>query len=197
VAVALLAIVVQSCSGSTSEETGRAADTTVVDGTSGSGGGTVTTKKAQTKVSYPAGGPVDQVVPPQEDAYGPLAAGRCGDLARMVDGWQGRGVDERDVLLYRGAARACLKQWGPATADYDRLAALNRNLSCEKRVVFDWLKALVEARRQDPGYDPILVPGSGAPRCPVRATTTSEAPTKPTTTNPTTTKPTASTSTTA
>lgn len=191
VAVTLLAIVVQSCSGSTSEQTGgTAATSTTVE--SGGGGGTATTRKAQSRVSYPAGGPVDQVVPPQEDAYGPLAAGRCGDLARMVDGWQGQGVDERDVLLYRGAARACLKQWGPATADYDRLVALNRNLTCEKRVVFDWLKALVEARRQDPGYDPILVPGSGAPRCRVPATTTSEPATKPTTT-----KPTASTSTTA
>lgn len=155
-------------------------------------------------VALPAGGPIDNVIPPNTHAYRLLTSGRCDELLREIDTkWvvgNGQGkTNRRDFYLYRGAARACKGQWDGARQDRQALGGASYDAGedcpqppdseepCErcKAAVLRWLDSVLAARAQDPSYSPVFVP---APRssqlCPAATTT------KPPTTDSPTTEPT-------
>jgi len=150
------------------------------------------TKKARPKVKLPTGGPKGPVEPPGTPAYQLLTkgGGECQELLAIIDASWVKGSNPADramVLLYRGAAEACLLQWDRAKADFDELQKLhptfgstcdadadNRPCDLCNQLALDWLTAQVAARTQDPTYDPVIVADtSGAPSPCASGTTTS------------------------
>jgi hypothetical protein len=206
-AFALLAV---ACGGGSSEPTSSEApletSSTMAPGPTvprpdQSGGGRL-------NVALPAGGPIDNVVPPGTNAYRLLTSGNCDQLLREIETtWVGR-VDNSEFYLYRGAARACKGLWDGARADRNALGRPSYGNSCPedpeaedecprcRTAVLRWLDSVLAARAKDPSYSPVFVPASrSASVCPT-GTTTTDPPTTPdndtgntSTTEPTTEEP--------
>lgn len=153
-----------------------------------------TTKVKVRQVRFPAGGIVDQVVPPGDDAYGILARRQCAELEKTANGWRNQGVDPVNINLYHGAAAACLFKFDVARADLARLPAdlaANPDVCTDKtrarRIVFEFLKTMVALHDADPSLTFQFVNSPPPAPCP-KATTTSILVTTTTKPGPTTTK---------
>jgi hypothetical protein len=150
-----------------------------------------TTAKAKPKVAYPAGGAVDPVFPPNDDAYGMLVQGQCAQLLQKVSAWQSQGVVDVEgqdtVFLYRSIAEACLQRWSDAIADFDRLTKPQPvfDSKCGRTEAYKWLAALIAQRKADPAFTPEFVPGTGRSPCATTATTTTSTTSRPSTTTST------------
>jgi len=133
--------------------------------TGSTGGGGTTGGKPPIKVNYPGGGPVDNMLPLNEDAYGLLEKRECARLRSRAEAWaknesvrdnQGSAVD-----LYHGAAAACLSMWSTAKDDLARVKSSDVN-SCDRRTALAFLQAMVAAHDSDPSVAPdISGTGSG------------------------------------
>ena len=162
---------------------------------------TPTTAKPKPKVAYPAGGVVDPVFPPNDEAFGMLISGQCQVLLSKTQEWDGKQVADVEgqdtVFLYRSAAEACLQRWTDATRDFDRLSKPQPQLkgSCARGEVYKWLAALIQARRQDPSFTPTFVGSTGRSPCATPTSTTASTASGSTTTSTATASSTTSTST--
>jgi hypothetical protein len=133
------------------------------------GGGAEETTEEREEVALPAGGPVDQVFPPDTPAYELLAAGQCAQLRGHIEAWDDQVVDEEGpdtVELYRSAAHACLGEWVQAIEAFDRIGTPELKGICPREAVYAWLQPLIEAKKADPGFEPEFVASGGAPPCP-------------------------------
>ena len=122
------------------------------------------------EVALPAGGPVDPMVPSQRNAYGFLADGQCQELKDEAETWGAdvlgqQGADS--VELYRSAAHVCLGEWDLAIETFDRIGTPpDLGGSCPRKAVYAWLEPLIEARRNDPGYEPEFIASAASSPCP-------------------------------
>jgi hypothetical protein len=126
------------------------------------------------------------VFPPNDPAYGWLAAGQCQTILDRVVSWQENGVPEVDLRLYRGAASACLSDWKVAIEDLEALREHHQEdlegiadpVECKdscprcQQIVFQWLSAVVDAHQNDPEQPLSFTPSSKPPLCPDTSTTT-------------------------
>ncbi|MBA2751453.1 MAG: hypothetical protein H0U41_04335, partial [Actinobacteria bacterium] len=190
VALALLLLLAAACSSgdsssssSSSEAPPEESSSSVIPGTvprpDQTGGGKAI------NVALPAGGPIDNIIPPNTPAYRLLSSGGCDELLNTIDtdpDWglgrlQGQG-DPRDLYLYRGAARACKGNWDEARQDRDALAKLGTGYGSRcprqpddkepcpacKAAVLRWLDSVLAARAKDPSFTPVFVTASGSSR---------------------------------
>lgn len=167
--------------------------------TPGSGEAAVTTAEKTTppspkrtrKIRYPTGGPRGPVIPPGDTAYEWLAEGKCQKLLDRTASWEEKGVFEVDVLLYRGAASACLFDWKTAIADLAALRERHKDVpdgepepvkcdeddesTCQRcrQIVFQWLSDVVDAHESDPEATLVFTRSSEPSLCPDPETTTS------------------------
>lgn len=125
--------------------------------------------------ALPAGGPVDEIVPPGDLAYELLSQGRCDELKGAVSGW-GPDVVEAEtadtVELYRSAAHACLGEWDEAISAFRQIGSPpDLEGVCAREAVYRWLQGVVGARQADPQFDPQFVPSGQPNPCPAEPTT--------------------------
>jgi hypothetical protein len=135
-----------------------------------------TTAKAKPKVAYPAGGVVDPVFPPGDQAFTMLIEGRCQTLLAKANAWDASVVSAEGadtIFVYRSAAEACRHLWADAVRDFGRIAKPEPQLNCARTEVFKWVAALIKAHQQDPGFDPTFVSASGRSPCTTSSTATS------------------------
>jgi hypothetical protein len=136
-----------------------------------------TAAKAKQKVSYPAGGAVDPVFPPGDQAYTMLVQGQCDVLLTKTKEWDTKGVAGSEgadtVFMYRSAAEACLQRWTDAVRDFERVTkpAPDFGTNCARREAYGWVSALIAAYSRDPAFAPVFVAATGQSPC--AATTTS------------------------
>ena len=136
-----------------------------------------TTAKPRPKVAYPAGGAVDPVFPPGDDAYGMLVDGRCDVLLTKTQEWDSKGVADVEgqdtVFVYRSAAEACLGRWADAVRDFGRITkpqpALDDN--CPRTEAFKWVSALIQSHDKDATFAPVFQRATTKSAC--ASTTTS------------------------
>lgn len=146
--------------------------------TGGSGGGAV-------EVAYPGGGPVDRMLPGDEDAYGYLERRECQTLRRRARVWSTdpdiRARQGTSIEIYAGAAAACLMQWDEAQANLALVDPADVT-KCVREVALAFLQAMVEAHRRQPGAPiDISTGGQGCPD-PTSTSATSSTTTVPATT---------------
>jgi hypothetical protein len=187
----MIAAVAACGSGGSGSETAATSQTTTSDSSavppSTAAPTTATTAKPKPKVSYPAGGVVDPVFPPNDEAFGMLVSSQCTVLLAKTKDWDGKDVADVEgpdtVLLYRSAAEACLQRWPDATRDFDHMSKPQPQLkgNCVRGEVYKWLAALIEARRKDPSFTPTFVGSTGRSPCasPPSSTTSSSTSTAP------------------
>jgi hypothetical protein len=112
VLLAALTLLATACGGSGSTDA-RLIDSTSTAPSSGGSGSTslesTSTTEARLERDYPAGGPIDPVFPPGDEAYRLLSAGKCDELLTDTDVWVAKGVPAQEGVdttpLYRGADR--------------------------------------------------------------------------------------------
>ena len=123
---------------------------------------------------YPEGGPVDNVIPPNVDAYALLRQGKCSRLINYINNggpdeaagpWEDS-VDSLDVVyLYRAAAEACLSLWESAERDFGLIGNPDFSGSCggnvalaecqrARQAVHEWTSELLAAHEADPSFVP-------------------------------------------
>jgi len=114
------------------------------------------------------------------DAYGALADRQCQNLKTTMDAWlksgaPGATVNEATILLYHGAAQACLLGWQGASSDLDRLNGLGgaKGFSCPEGVVYQWMKAMLAAHAALPQATPTFSTDNAARPLPCPTTTSS------------------------
>jgi len=169
----------------------------------------VPTTARQVRFEYPAGGPVDVIVPPnKDDAYHQLTSDDCQNLLNESRSWQDpdsgvAGVEgDETIYLYRSAAEVCLHQWSQAAADFSHVhgrTSFQRN-QCARALVYDWVASLITAWRADPGFSPKFVTSSKTSSCAGTTSTsssTSSTSSTSTSTSSTTTSPTSTTTSTS
>jgi hypothetical protein len=141
-------------------------------GTAGNDSDTPTDREVE---ALPAGGPVDEIVPPGDPAYQDLAAGRCQKLKDDVAGWGPDvvGAETADTVeLYRSAAHVCLGEWDVATAAFGRIGSPpDLEGLCARAAVYDWLQRLIRAHQADPQFTPRFVPSGQPNPCPTESPT--------------------------
>jgi hypothetical protein len=184
-------LVVAACgSGSKKTQSASAVTTPTTNQTTTSTKQPSTTAKAKPKVAYPAGGVVDPVFPPGDQAFTMLIEGRCQTLLAKANAWDASVVSAEGadtVFVYRSAAEACRHLWADAVRDFDRIAKPQPQLNCARMEVFKWVAALIKAHQKDPGFDPTFVSPSGRSPCATSSTSTSSTATSSTTVNRSTT----------
>lgn len=111
----------------------------------------------------------------KEGLFTALSEGRCAEVLTRLTGAPSDELDDTTVVLYRGAAQACLAAfgqrsalWAPAETALADLTYRGGSLDCIDRSVYDLLRTLIEVHRSDPAAT--LVRGgqssTAGPRCP-------------------------------
>jgi len=141
---------------------------------------TVTTAPRRTDPYLPAG-IYDDVFPPGTTAFEDLAKGNCGSLLKQIEvgkgsapkSWKEGDVPDQLIRLYTAAAHACLSQWTPAVAAFQRITlpfdcgfdangrppwstSFESNDDCRsvRMKVYDWTSSLLKAHASDPSFVP-------------------------------------------
>ena len=152
-----------ACGGGSSDETdtttGEGSTTTTAEGSTtttepgGDGGPGTTGGERVVRVDYPGGGPVDNMLPLNEDAYGYVERRDCATLKARAESW-GANEDIREqqgsaIDLYHGAAAACLLMWSTAETELAKVKSSDVD-SCNRRATLAFLRAMVDAHERDP-----------------------------------------------
>ena len=131
--------------------------------------------------------------PPGDQAYTMLVQGQCQALLTKTKEWDAKGVADNEgadtVFVYRSAAEACLKRWGEARQDFDRVTKPKPDFgtNCARNEAYKWVAAVVAARNADPAFDPVFVAAAGRSPCASGTTSTTSASSTTTTAKPTST----------
>src|SRR4051794_12282312 len=189
--VVVIALALAGCGSSgTSQATQTStagSPTATAAGTTG-GTATSTTAKPKAKVSYPAGGAVDPVFPPGDQAYTLLTQGQCQVLLGKTREWDAKGVANAEgadtVFVYRSASDVCLHQWSDAVRDFEKITKPKPDFgtNCARSEVYKWVGAIIAAHNADPAFDPVFVADGGQSPCASSTTSSTRGPTTSTTT---------------
>jgi hypothetical protein len=148
------------------------------------------------KREYPAHGPSDPMFPTDDKAYDLLLTDCTTLLNKAQTEWPQEGINEAQgkdtVSLYESAADVCLGRWDDAirtfatinTADPELSGTIGSN-DCARKLVLQWVSALIDERKKDPTFSPVFVESSSPKEACQEATSTSDEQTS-TTTTPTT-----------
>jgi hypothetical protein len=156
-------------------------------------GGEATTQPPSTtsppqkaKREYPAHGPTDPLFPTQDDAYDLLLTTCTSLVNKTQTEWPRQELEAaqgKDTFsLYESAAYACVGRWDDAirtfatidTADPKFTGELGGNV-CARKLVLQWLSALIKERKNDPTFSPDFVQSSSpSVTCEEEAPTTSD-----------------------
>ena len=139
---------------------------------------------ARAKDDYLPAGVPDQIFPPGTSAYQLLKDGQCGPLLRQITkgeapttaAWRAGGVPATLTDLYTAAAQACLAQWAPAKAAFQRVvttklcepdpanpgvlppwsSSFTTTTACqeERLRVYRWTENLIKAHDANPAFVP-------------------------------------------
>jgi hypothetical protein len=139
---------------------------------------------ARGKDDYLPAGVPDQIFPPGTAAYQLLKDGQCGPLLRQITkgeapttaAWSAGGVPAPLTDLYTSAAQACLAQWVPAKAAFQRIvtsklcetdpgnpgilppwsSSFTTATACqdERLRVYRWTENLLKAHDANPAFVP-------------------------------------------
>lgn len=126
-------------------------------------------------IAFVPPGPSDPDTPVGNQWYDQLTRGECQQVLNLVRLAGVERSEQADVVIYRGAARACLGQWSEAEADFKLLTNNQLPFSekvCGRRLAFEWFKTLIMARRADPGFTPRFVRAAPRPPCRTGSSTT-------------------------
>jgi hypothetical protein len=137
--------------------------------------------------------------PTSDDAYKLLLTDCATEINLAQTTWQGQVEADQGkdtVRLYKSAAEACLGRWDEAIATFDMIDKSNPQFGTvgvcalkARSLVYQWLSALIDERKNDPTFSPVFVASSG-PEMLCGAATTSTGPAEQTTTTTTSTAPT-------